>query len=72
MSTTSTFSDDDSGKPPRVLLVDDDEANLMLTATALRDRGFVVTDSDLSAAITSHVAGTKGPDVFVVLDTLAD
>jgi predicted signal transduction protein with EAL and GGDEF domain/DNA-binding response OmpR family regulator len=30
--------------PPRVLLVDDDEVNLMLTAIALRERGFEVTE----------------------------
>lgn len=35
-------------------------------AGSLRDRGFIVSDSDLGVAIASHVAGTKGPDVFVV------
>jgi pilus assembly protein CpaE len=35
-------------------------------AGALRDRGFIVSDSDLGVAIASHVAATKGPDVFVV------
>jgi len=39
MSTgPTTFSDDDSHGQPRVLLVDDDEVNLMLTAIALRPR----------------------------------
>jgi len=33
---------------------------------SLRDRGFVVNDSDVPVAIANHVAGTKGPDVFVV------
>lgn len=33
---------------------------------ALRERGFVVNDSDLGVVIASHVAGTRGPDVFVV------
>ena len=35
----------DLAVPPRVLLVDDDEVNLMLTAVALRERGFEVTEA---------------------------
>lgn len=35
-------------------------------AASLRDRGLVVNDGDLDASITSHVAGTRGPDVFIV------
>lgn len=35
-------------------------------APALRDRGFAVNDSDLDVVVSRHVAGTKGPDVFVV------
>ncbi len=35
-------------------------------AVALRDRGFLVTEGDVSSAIATHVAGTKGPDAFVV------
>jgi len=31
---------------PRVLLVDDDQVNLMLTAAALRERGFEVVEAD--------------------------
>ena len=30
---------------PEVLLVDDDEVNLLLTALALRDRGFKITEA---------------------------
>jgi len=48
---------------PTVTLLGSIERDL---AGALRDRGFVVTDSDLGVMIASHVAGTKGPDVFVV------
>ena len=48
---------------PTVTLLGSIERDL---AAALRDRGFVVTDSDISVAIASHVAATKGPDVFVV------
>ena len=44
MSTPPTFAEDDSSDEPRVLLVDDDEVNLMLTAIALRERGFNVTE----------------------------
>ena len=36
---------DDLPDQPRVLLVDDDEVNLLLTAAALRERGFEVTES---------------------------
>ena len=68
MSTTSTFSDDDSGKLPRVLLVDDDEVNLMLTATALRDRGFEVVEVTSGAAALTALH-TDAPDM-VVLDAL--
>ena len=64
----STFSDDDSLEQPRVLLVDDDEVNLMLTAIALRDRGFdivEVTGGESALAALAEVA----PDM-VILDAL--
>ncbi len=48
---------------PTVTLLGSIERDL---AAALRDRGFVVNDSDLGVMIASHVAGTKGPDVFVI------
>lgn len=48
---------------PTITLLGSIERDL---AAALRDRGFVVNDSDLGVMIASHVAGTKGPDVFVV------
>ena len=47
---------------PIVTLLGSIERDLVV---ALRDRGFVVTEGDLSSAISTHVAGTKGPDVFV-------
>ena len=37
-------ADDEPLGQPQVLLVDDDEVNLLLTAVALRDRGFNVTE----------------------------
>ncbi|MGE0814451.1 MAG: CpaE family protein [Vicinamibacterales bacterium] len=52
---------------PTVILLGSIERDL---AAALRDRGFTVTENDLAIAVASHVAGTKGPDVFVV-DTRA-
>ena len=48
---------------PIVTLLGSVERNL---AVALRDRGFVVTEADLTSAIVTHVAGAKGPDTFVV------
>lgn len=48
---------------PTVTLLGSIERDLV---GALRDRGFVVADSEISVAIASHVAATKGPDVFVV------
>ncbi len=48
---------------PTITLLGTIERDLV---AALRDRGFAVTDSDISVAIASHVAATKGPDVFVV------
>jgi predicted signal transduction protein with EAL and GGDEF domain/DNA-binding response OmpR family regulator len=44
--TPPPFADHDPTAQPRVLLVDDDEVNLLLTALALRDRGFVITEAD--------------------------
>ena len=37
--------EEDLPEAPRVLLVDDDEVNLLLTSLALRDRGFEVTEA---------------------------
>jgi PAS domain S-box-containing protein len=54
--------------PARVLLVDDDALNLMLTAVALRDRGFLVTEvGGGERAIATLAEGA--PDV-VVLDAM--
>ena len=39
MTTPLTFAADDSQERPKVLLVDDDEVTLLLTAVALRERG---------------------------------
>ncbi|HET9821289.1 MAG TPA: diguanylate cyclase, partial [Burkholderiaceae bacterium] len=44
MNTRPMDLEDAGGAPPRVLLVDDDPVNLMLTAAALRDRGFEIVE----------------------------
>jgi predicted signal transduction protein with EAL and GGDEF domain/CheY-like chemotaxis protein len=53
---------------PSVLLVDDDEVNLMITAVALRGRGFVVTEVPSGEAALEHLR-REVPDI-VVLDAL--
>ena len=53
---------------PKVLLVDDDEVNLLLTSIALRERGFAVTEAT-SGETAIHLLGDWLPDV-VVLDAL--
>jgi predicted signal transduction protein with EAL and GGDEF domain/DNA-binding NarL/FixJ family response regulator len=59
---------DDLPPRPRVLLVDDDEVNLLLTAAALRERGFEVTEA-LSGSEALAQLSVRAPDV-VVLDAL--
>lgn len=53
---------------PKVLLVDDDEVNLLLTAVALRDQGFAVTEAS-SGAAAIRVLTDWLPDI-VVLDAV--
>ncbi|KQV60013.1 histidine kinase [Pelomonas sp. Root1217] len=59
---------DDLPPRPRVLLVDDDEVNLLLTAAALRERGFEVTEAS-SGSEALGLLSARTPDV-VVLDAL--
>ena len=68
MSTPSTFADDDSQERPRLLLVDDDEVNLMLTAIALRERGFDIVEVPGGESALAALDDTA-PDL-VVLDAL--
>ena len=56
------------GRAPRVLLVDDDEINLMLTAIALRERGFEIVEAGSGEQALSRLAQLT-PDI-VVLDAL--
>ncbi|MEO7337404.1 MAG: EAL domain-containing protein [Caldimonas sp.] len=53
---------------PRVLLVDDDEVNLLLTSVALRERGFTITEAT-SGEKAIRILADWLPDV-VVLDAL--
>ncbi len=59
---------DEATTQPRVLLVDDDEVNLLLTSIALRERGFVITEA-ASGERALEVLRNWQPDV-VVLDAL--
>jgi len=69
MNTPSWFIDDNDGiKRPRLLLVDDDEVNLMLTAIALRDRGFEV--AEVTSGEDALAALRAGAPDIVVLDAL--
>ncbi|MEO8298372.1 MAG: EAL domain-containing protein [Burkholderiales bacterium] len=58
----------DESEPARLLIVDDDEVNLVLTATALRQRGFVVVEADTGQQGLSLL--TNGAFDLVVLDAL--
>jgi CheY-like chemotaxis protein len=52
-----------------VLLVDDDEVNLLLTALALRERGFEITEADQRRAGARTAAFDWTPDI-IVLDAM--
>ncbi len=58
----------DQDRQPRVLLVDDDEVSLLLTAAALRERGFAVTEAN-SGDRALRLLGDWTPDL-IVLDAL--
>ena len=68
MTLAHTFADDDTPESPRVLLVDDDEVNLLLTAIALRERGFAITEAAGGEQALAMLADWA-PDV-VVLDAM--
>jgi predicted signal transduction protein with EAL and GGDEF domain/CheY-like chemotaxis protein len=68
MNPLHAFADDDSSEQPKVLLVDDDEVNLMLTAVALRERGFDITEA-LSGELAIRMLADWSPDI-IVLDAL--
>jgi predicted signal transduction protein with EAL and GGDEF domain/FixJ family two-component response regulator len=60
--------EDDLPEQPKVLLVDDDEVNLLLTSLALREHGFAITEATSGERALELLTGWL-PDV-VVLDAL--
>lgn len=68
MNAHTAFGDDDLPVQPRVLLVDDDEVNLLLTSIALSEHGFEVTEAVGGEQAIGMLANWQ-PDV-VVLDAL--
>lgn len=66
--TNYGLHDEDRLEQPRVLLVDDDEVNLLLTSIALRERGFAIEETS-SGSDALHRISEWLPDV-VVLDAV--
>jgi predicted signal transduction protein with EAL and GGDEF domain/DNA-binding response OmpR family regulator len=65
MNPLHAFADDDSPDQPKVLLVDDDEVNLLVTGVALRERGFAITEaSDGERAL--QMLADWSPDIIVL------
>ncbi len=68
MNANVALGEDDLPGQPKVLLVDDDEVNLLLTSIALREHGFAITEAG-SGEQAIRMLGEWLPDV-VVLDAL--
>jgi PAS domain S-box-containing protein len=68
MNKQGARDDDDLPGQPRVLLVDDDEVNLLLTSIALRERGFDITEAT-GGEQAMRILTEWLPDV-VVLDAM--
>jgi predicted signal transduction protein with EAL and GGDEF domain/CheY-like chemotaxis protein len=68
MNQQAAFVNDDTKEQPKVLLVDDDEVNLLLTSIALRERGFAITEASSGEAALQIITDWL-PDV-VVLDAV--
>ena len=68
MTPSAERSTDDLPERPRVLLVDDDEVNLLLTSVALQDQGFDVTEAS-GGEQAMRVLADWLPDI-VVLDAV--
>jgi predicted signal transduction protein with EAL and GGDEF domain/DNA-binding NarL/FixJ family response regulator len=68
MNASQSFADEDPPLSPRVLLVDDDEVNLLLTSIALRERGFSITEAPSGERALQLLADWL-PDV-IVLDAM--
>jgi predicted signal transduction protein with EAL and GGDEF domain/CheY-like chemotaxis protein len=68
MTFGSAVAGEDLQEQPKVLLVDDDEVNLLLTSIALRERGFAITEASSGEQALQQMADVL-PDV-VVLDAV--
>jgi predicted signal transduction protein with EAL and GGDEF domain/DNA-binding response OmpR family regulator len=68
MTAVHPFADPAQTTAPEVLLIDDDEINLLLTALGLRDRGFNVTEADSGEKALDMLLDWT-PDI-IVLDAL--
>ena len=68
MTPNQPFVDDSLPAQPEVLLVDDDEVNLLLTALALRERGFKITEAG-SGEQALTLLRSYVPDI-IVLDAM--
>src|SRR4029078_8124515 len=68
MTLSPGLAEEDPPGQPRVLLVDDDEVNLLLTSVALRERGFSITEATSGERPIRSLPDWL-PDV-VVLDAL--
>ncbi len=68
MTPSPSFADDALPSQPEVLLVDDDEVNLMLTALALRERGFRLVEAS-SGERALQLLREHTPDL-IVLDAM--
>ena len=65
MSLSSAFTELDHEEQARVLLVDDDEVNLLLTSIALRERGFAIFEASSGEGALQQI-GDVLPDVVVL------
>jgi predicted signal transduction protein with EAL and GGDEF domain/CheY-like chemotaxis protein len=68
MTPALPLADELAAKPPEVLLVDDDEVNLLLTAMALRERGFHITEAG-GGEHALQLLADWAPDI-IVLDAM--
>ncbi len=68
MIPSHAFDSENRSERPKVLLVDDDEVALMLTAVALRDRGFEITEAT-SGEMALGLVQDWSPEI-IVLDAL--
>ncbi len=68
MTPTHPFADASLPTQPEVLLVDDDDVNLLLTALALRERGFTMVEA-ASGERALELLRERTPDI-IVLDAM--